>query len=106
MRLTTALVGVAAIFGSAEAGAQQTAAQPAEKATATFRVTGLSCNICAGAVERAAKGLTGVNAATVSQPKGVAEITFDPSKTSPEEIARLLTKQSGFKTEWKKSSKK
>jgi copper chaperone CopZ len=57
-------------------------------------------------VERAAKKLAGVTAATADQPKGIAEITFDRSKISPEEIAESLTRQSGFTTELKEPTKK
>lgn len=105
MRSTTALISAVVLVGSAQAGAQQDS-KAAQQTTATFTVSGMACNICASAVERAAKKLVGVMAATADQPKGIAEITFDASKTSPEEIAKLLTKQSGFKTDLKTPAKK
>jgi len=105
MRSTTALVSAIILVGSAQSGAQQDA-KPAQQTTVTFSVSGMACNICASAVERAAKKLMGVTAAAADQPTGLAEITFDPAKISPEEIAKLLTKQSGFKTELKKAPKK
>jgi copper chaperone CopZ len=105
MRTTTALISTIVIVGSAEAGAQRVTA-PAEEKTATFNVTGMACNICAGTVERAAKRIAGVKAAKADQPKGIAEITFDPAKITAEGIAKLLTKESGFKTEPKKTTKK
>ena len=105
MRSTTALVSAIVLVGSAQPGAQQDA-KPAQQTIATFTVSGMACNICASTVERAAKKLVGVTAATADQPKGIAEITFDASKISPEEIAKLLTKHSGFTTELKKPATK
>lgn len=105
MHATTALIGGIVLVGSAQAGPHQNA-QPAQQMTATFTVSGMVCHLCARAVERAAKKLEGVTAATVDQPKGTAEITFDASKTSAKDIAKLLTKRSGFKTEPKRPAKK
>ena len=47
----------------------------------------------------AAKKVDGVKDANVSYKKGVAEITYDPTKTSPEAIAKAITEKSGFKAE-------
>lgn len=65
----------------------------------TIKVEGMACGACAARVEREARKIDGVTAAKVSQPKGTAEITYDPAKTSPEEIARLITKTTGFVAE-------
>ena len=86
----------------APAGATAQEAAPATKANATFKVSVMACNICARTVERAAKKIPGVAAAKVDQPRGEADIAFDPSKISGEEIAKRLSKDSGFKTEHKK----
>jgi copper chaperone CopZ len=104
MRPTIALASAIVLVGSAQAGAQQDA-KPTQQTTATFSVSGMACNICATTVERAAKKLDGVTAATADQPKGTAEVTFDPAKILAEDIARLLTKRTGFKTELKKPAK-
>ena len=47
----------------------------------------------------AAKKVDGVKDATVSYKKGVAEVTYDPTKISPEAIAKAITARSGFKAE-------
>ena len=47
----------------------------------------------------AAKKVDGVKDATVSYKKGVAEVTYDPTKISPEAIAKAITERSGFKAE-------
>lgn len=62
----------------------------------TIKVEGMACGACAARVEREAKKIDGVTDAKVSQPKGSAEVTYDPAKTSPEEIARVITKKTGF----------
>ena len=41
----------------------------------------------------------GVTAAKVDLRKGEAAVTYDPSKTTPDQIARTITKQTGFATE-------
>ena len=47
----------------------------------------------------AAKKVDGVSDAKVSYKKGVAEVTYDPAKTSPAAIAKAITQKSGFKAE-------
>jgi len=54
---------------------------------------------CAARVEREAKKIDGVRAAKVSQPKGKAEVSYDPAKTSPDAIARTITEKTGFAAE-------
>jgi Cd2+/Zn2+-exporting ATPase len=104
MKTALSIMSAIAIVGSAQAGAEQ-AAQPEKQSTVTLKVSGMQCHLCAGTVERTAKELTGVLTAKADQPKGTAEIKYDAAKTSPEEIARLLTKRSGFKTEVPKARK-
>ena len=41
----------------------------------------------------------GVTDVKVSYAKGNAEVTFDPSKTTPGAIAKVVTHKSGFKAE-------
>lgn len=104
MKAPLAIAGAIAIVGSAQAGAEQ-ATQVENQRVVTLKVSGMQCHLCAATVERTAKKLTGVVATTADQPKGTAEITYDAAKTSPEEIAKQLTKRSGFKTELPKPRK-
>ena len=104
MKAPITIVGAIAIVGSAQAGAEQ-ATQPDNQRVVTLKVSGMQCHLCAGTVERTAKQLVGVVAATADQPKGIAEIIYDAAKTSPEEIAKQLTKRSGFKAELPKQRK-
>jgi copper chaperone CopZ len=57
------------------------------------------CGACAAQVEKVAKKIDGVAAAKVSQPKGTAEITYVPAKTTPAAIAKMITAQTRFKAE-------
>ncbi|MBA3269174.1 MAG: cation transporter [Acidobacteria bacterium] len=81
------------------ASAQTNEKGQAQGTSVTLKVSGMACGACAARVQKAAKAIDGVTAATVSQPKGTAQITFDPSKTSPESIAVLITKKAGFVAE-------
>lgn len=96
------LITVVALAGSLAVSA---AAQDAGKKSAVLKVSGMSCGACANTVEKEAKKIDGVIAAKVSQPKGQAEITYDPAKTSPEAVAKKLSEKSGYKTEAPKPSK-
>ena len=75
------------------------AAQQAAEHTTILKVSGMSCGECAKTVEKDARTIDGVKKATVSQPKGEAEIVYDPAKTSPEAIAKRINEKTGFKAE-------
>jgi copper chaperone CopZ len=97
MRMLVAMMGIVSILG---VGA---AAQTKEKAPAgqmcLLKVSGMHCGACAKTVEQAAKKIEGVSAAKASQPKGIAEITYDPARTTPEAIAKVITEKTAFKAE-------
>ena len=76
-----------------------TSAQEAAQKQTTLKVSGMSCGECAKTVEKEAKKIAGVKTAKVDQPKGEAEITYDPAKTSPEAIAKAINQKTGFKAE-------
>lgn len=98
MRKVLAIMGLLSMFGIGSVSAQQT-----DKAEAgqmcILNVSGMHCGACAARVEKTAKKIDGVKGATVSQPKGVAEIKYDPAKTTPDAIAKIITDQTGFTTE-------
>ena len=54
----------------------------------------------------AAMKVDGVKDAKVSYKKRVAEVTYDPARTTPETIAKAITERSGFKAEVAPHSKK
>lgn len=72
---------------------------PAASDVCTLKIEGMACSACAARVEKEALKIEGVKAAKVSQPNGMAEITFDTSKTNPEAIAKSITDKTGFKAE-------
>ncbi len=96
MRLIVLLACVA--FATTVSAAGQ-AGDKKEHAVCTLKVSGMVCSACSATVEKTAKKLDGVIAATANQPKGTAEITYDPAKTTPETIARAVQKKTGFKVE-------
>lgn len=93
MRKVLPLVALLSVFGfGVTAGSNLQASLP----TCIIKVEGMACGACAARVEREAKKIDGVTAAKVSQPKGRAEVTYDPAKTSPDTIARIITEKTGF----------
>ena len=72
----------------------------------TLKVTGMTCAGCEAAVRMAARSVDGVTDVKVSYAKGNAEVTFDPSKTTPGAIAKVVTDKSGFKAEPVEQQKK
>jgi mercuric ion binding protein len=53
-------------------------------------VEGLSCSACAARVRKALKETAGVSEAHVSLEKREAEVRYDPSKVSPEKLAKAI----------------
>lgn len=96
MRKFLALMALSTLFGFGVTAASE---PQASLQTCLIKVEGMACGACAARVEREAKKIEGVTAAKVSQPKGVAEVTYDPAKTSPEAIARVITEKTGFAAE-------
>jgi copper chaperone CopZ len=67
--------------------------------TCAIKVEGMACGACAARVEKELRKIEGVTAATVSQPKGRADVTSDPAKTTPQKIAETITRKTGFAAE-------
>lgn len=63
----------------------------------TVTVTGMTCAGCEVAVRHAAKTVDGVKDVKASYEKRDAEVTYDPTKTTPAAIAKVITERSGFK---------
>jgi copper chaperone CopZ len=64
-----------------------------------LKVSGMTCAGCEAAVRMAAKSVDGVKTVKVSYEKGNAELTYDPAKTTPDAIAKVITEKSGYKAE-------
>ena len=95
MLLVALLLGGLAVFSSA----CQTSTAQANPATqvCTLNVTGMTCAGCEAAVKIAAKKVDGVSDVVVSYDKASAEVTFDPAKTTPAAIAKVITEKTGYK---------
>lgn len=108
MRASRLLIGTL-LLGSI---AGYTFSVAAEQATSnavkvcTVSVTGMTCAGCEVAVRNAAKTVDGVKDVKASYEKRNAEVTYDPSKTTPEAIAKVITERSGFKAAVQPDKKK
>ena len=100
MKTASIVAVVVLMFASAavRADQDQAPAKPAIK-VCTLKVSGMTCASCEAAVRMAARSVDGVTDVKVSYAKGNAEVTFDPSKTTPSAIAKVITDKSGFKVE-------
>ena len=58
--------------------------------TATFKISGMSCQHCVRTVVSALEGVDGVSSATVDLGKGRAVIEYDPAHTSPRVLANAV----------------
>ena len=103
MRRVLVLVSVIALGGIAMLTATRvdaTQAKPGEATkVCTMKVTGMTCAGCEAAVRLAAKQIDGVKDAKASYAKGTAEVTYDPAKTAPDAIAKMIAQKTGYKTE-------
>ena len=97
--LTMSLAGA-----SVRTHAQTGQSQPALK-VCTLKVAGMTCAGCEAAVKIAAKSVNGVREVKASYDKATADVTYDPSKTTPEAIAKVITSKTGFKAEVPRANK-
>lgn len=100
MRIAFAALALVSILGFSPASQE-----PANRST-VLKVSGMRCGECAKTVEKEATKVDGVKAVKVSQPKGEAQITYDPAKTTPEAIAKRITDKTGFTATLPKGSEK
>ena len=104
------VIGVTVLVNTGSRAATPDDAQQAPEAqktaACTLKVTGMTCGGCAAAVKSAAKKVDGVKEANVSYDKGLAEVTYDPTKTNPKAIAQAITERSGFKAEVQEPKRK
>jgi copper chaperone len=103
MRHMLGTLVVLSTMAVAFASASQATEKPKTAQVCTLNVSGMVCGACAGTVEKTAKKIDGVISVKANQPKGTAEITYDPAKTTPDAIAKAITKKTPFKAEEQKS---
>ena len=81
-------------------------APTAQTKVCTLKVTGMTCAGCEAAVKIAVKSNNGVTAVAASYAKGTADVTYDPSKTTPTAIAKVIADKTGYKTILQPEAKK
>ena len=102
--LVVALLALSLAGASVSAQAPTAPSQPATK-VCTLKVAGMTCAGCEAAVKIAAKSVNGVKDVKASYDKSNADVTYDPSKTTPEAIAKVITSKTGFKAEVPRANK-
>ena len=65
--------------------------------TIKLNITGMTCDHCATGIEKMLSKNDGVNEAKVSYQSGSCECSFDPSKTSKEEIVNTINETKNYK---------
>ena len=59
--------------------------------TVTLEVQGMTCAACPITVKKALKNVPGVSGVKVNYKSKIAEVNFDPNKTSADELAKAVT---------------
>ena len=67
-------------------------------ATATLKVTGMTCQHCVRSVTQALEGHEGVKRANVNLQAGSAVVEYDESQVSPADLASAVTDE-GYEAE-------
>lgn len=98
MKHLLAALSVVVIFGGVAMGQQKNGDAQSGK-MCSLKVSGMVCSACANTVEKAATKIDGVKTIKADQPTGMAEITYDPEKTTPEAIAKVINGKTPFKAE-------
>ena len=65
---------------------------PVSLVRATLEVGGMDCASCVAHVRKAAQSVPGVQTCDVNLARGMAGISFDPKRTSPNQIAEAITR--------------
>ena len=99
MKIVVVLVALLAGGIVSDAAQAPTTAGKAAMKVCSLKVPGMTCAGCEAAVKIAAKKIDGVTDVTVSYNKAAAEVTYDPAKTTPDAIAKVIREKTGYKAE-------
>lgn len=102
MRTSVALIGgtlLSLVAGGGWSADTRQNSQSQALQVCTLQVSGMTCGGCEAAVRNAARKVDGVKDVKASYKTGIAEVTYDPARTTPESIAKAVTDKSGFKAE-------
>lgn len=89
---------------TARAAADKPAAEKAAPTKTVLEIEGMVCADCAAKVKAKLDKTEGVLKYEVSAKEGVAEVSYDPGKISPDQIAAAVT-ETGFKARVKGEKK-
>ena len=95
MRMSLWIVTAFALGALSGAQAADTHKAKADSATVKLSVTGMHCDGCASAVEKAIRGVAGVKDARVDRKSGHATVTTEP-KVKAEDLATAVNKTKKF----------
>jgi copper chaperone CopZ len=70
-----------------------------------LKITGMTCAGCSNHISTALKNVDGIIEQSVEYPGDLATITYDPTKTNPETIIKVIEK-TGYKAEIIKETQK
>lgn len=70
-----------------------------DKETTVIKVDGMTCSFCAKTVKAAFSNEAGVSSVELDAATGLATITYDKDKTTPEQLAINVTKETYFESE-------
>ncbi len=70
---------------------------PANAATVTFGIEGMTCNHCAMNIRNRFDGVEGVFRAEVSFPEGKGTFVYDPERVTPEQIVAIIEDGGSYK---------
>jgi copper chaperone CopZ len=72
------------------AAATKPATKPLNRAKATLKITGMTCDGCAKGVRIVLERVPGVKSALVERPKGRALVLYDPSECKPTDMVAAV----------------
>ncbi len=87
------------VFGMTITGLNAAAIGDENKKTTTIKVSGMSCSYCVKMVEESISSDVGVASVKLDLATGLATVTYDENKTSPETISKKVNKETYFDSE-------
>ncbi len=93
------IVVLLTLFGMTITGLNAAAIGDENKKTTTIKVSGMTCSYCAKFVEESISSDVGVAFVKLDLATGLATVTNDENKTSPETISKNVKKETYFDSE-------
>ena len=87
------------VFAMTMTGLNAAAIGDENKKTTTIKVSGMTCSYCVKTVKECINSEVGVSTVSLDLATGLAIVTYDESKTSPETISKKVKKETYYDTE-------